>query len=84
MRTARKLFGSIRFWACSMFLGALLIMAFPKPAEASCGPCGASACMFNGSCYGQYSEWCYMNQRFSCQYLGGPCPQVVSLSGSCI
>jgi hypothetical protein len=74
---------SVRFWAIAMSLSALLIMALPRAAEASCGPCGAAACMFNNSCYGQYSTWCYNNVPFSCQYLGGPCPQVVKESGQC-
>jgi hypothetical protein len=84
MNFARRIVGSVRFWAYMMCLAALLVIAVPKPVEAACTPCGGNMCMFNNSCYAQYSTWCYNNRPFTCQYLGGSaCPDVVALDGQC-
>lgn len=83
MNVLRRMVQSVRLWAYFMCLVALLVVAVPKRAEATCNPCGGAMCYFNGSCYAEWSTWCYNNVPFECEFLGGPCPDVVQLSGQC-
>ena len=75
----RSLLMSSRFWAMAMVLTALFWMFGRGTAEATCGPCGAAQCIFNGSCYGQGTSWCApWNIRYSCEFIGGNCPTVIA------
>lgn len=83
----RSMTRSVRFWAISCVLAAALGMLLPTTASASCGPCGASQCLFNSGfgtqCYGEGNSWCApWHIEYSCQYLGGMCPTVVQ-GGQC-
>ena len=67
-----------------MALVTVALLGMPRKAEASCGPCGGSQCIFAGACYGVYSQWCYQNQVFTCTLVfGNPCPVVQGTGQSC-
>lgn len=80
MKRTRNL---LRLFACVMVFGAVVGMLLPRPAEADCSPCGGAACMFEGFCHPQWTEWCAHNKVWACQYLGGFCPQVVDTHRYC-
>ena len=72
----------LRVLACLLVFGAIVGVLAPRKVEASCEPCGTAACMFEGSCHNQYSQWCAHNTIWTCEYLGGFCPEVVA-AGHC-
>ena len=81
MERVRRWVRSVRFWAVTMVAAAGITMLVSSNAEASCGPCGAGACMGPTGCVSQYSCFCYYN-TYLCCYFTGSCAQLVQ-SGYC-